>query len=113
MPALLGVAALLALQPAAGATPSATPSDRDLADANAEILSAEVALQGGDCATATRQYAAAIQRVEDARLAGRATAIAFDCGQVDAAARAAARWRALARDDADALRALVRVEIAR
>jgi tetratricopeptide (TPR) repeat protein len=113
MPALLGVAALLALQPAAGATPSATPSDRDLADANAEILSAEVALQGGDCATATRQYAAAIQRVEDVRLAGRATAIAFDCGQVDAAARAAARWRALARDDADALRALVRVEIAR
>ena len=46
MPALLGVAALLALQPAAGATPSATLSDRDLADANAEILSAEVALQG-------------------------------------------------------------------
>jgi tetratricopeptide (TPR) repeat protein len=109
MPALLGIAMLLALQPAAGAT----PSDRDLADANAEILSAEVALQGGDCATATRRYAAAIQRVEDARLAGRATAIALDCGQVDAAARAAARWRALAGDDADALRALVRVEIAR
>jgi tetratricopeptide (TPR) repeat protein len=113
MPALLGVAMLLALQPVAGATPGVTPSDRDLADANAEILSAEVALQGGDCATATRQYAAAIQRVEDARLAGRATAIALDCGQIDAAARAAARWRTLASDDADALRALVRVEIAR
>jgi hypothetical protein len=94
MPALLGVAVLLALQPAAGATPRTTPSDRDLADANAEILSAEVALQGGDCATATRRYAAAIQRVEDARLAGRATAIALDCGQVDAAARAACAARA-------------------
>ncbi len=109
LPALLGVTALLALFPAAGAT----PSDRDLADANADILSAEVALQSGDCASATRQYAAAIQRVEDARLAGRATAIALDCGQVEAAARAAARWRAIAADDPDALRAQVRVEIAR
>jgi tetratricopeptide (TPR) repeat protein len=91
----------------------AEQDDRAMADANAEILSAEVALQAGDCSAATRQYAAAIQRVADVRLAGRATGIALDCGQLDAAARALARWRALAPGDADALRAQVRVEIAR
>jgi Flp pilus assembly protein TadD len=108
--ALPWVASLLLLAPAL----RAAPSDRDLADANAETLSAEVALQQGECATATRQYAAAIQRVEDARLAGRAATIALECGQFDAAARAAARWRAVAAaDDADALRMLVRIEIAR
>jgi tetratricopeptide (TPR) repeat protein len=107
--ALLAAVVLLAPLPAAGAA----ANDRELADANAEILSAEVALQEGDCAAAIRQYGAAIQRVQDARLAGRAAAIALDCGEFDAAARAVTRWRAIAADDTDALRALVRVEIAR
>jgi tetratricopeptide (TPR) repeat protein len=91
----------------------ASADDRAMADANAEILSAEVALQAGDCAGATREYAAAIQRVDDASLAGRATGVALDCGQFNAAARALARWRTLAPQDADALRAQVRLEITR
>jgi tetratricopeptide (TPR) repeat protein len=91
----------------------AATSDSDLADANAEILSAEVALRAGDCTAATRQYATVIQRVADARLAGRATSIALDCGDIDVAARMVTRWRAIARDDPDALRAQVRIGLER
>lgn len=106
----LAVAALLSMPTA---LVHAATSDSDLADANAEILSAEVALRAGDCTAATRQYAAVIQRVADARLAGRATAIALDCGDIDVAARMLTRWRAIARDDPDALRAQVRIGLER
>lgn len=101
---------LLAVFPAA-AGEGAAADERARADANAEILSAEVALQSGDCVAATREYAAAIERVDDAALAGRATGIALDCGQYPAAARALVRWRALAPGDADLLRAQLRLEV--
>jgi len=106
--ALGACAALLAHGAMAGAA-----DDRELADANAEVLGAEVALQGGDCAAAVRGYADALRRVADAQLAGRAASIALDCGLVERAAAAVARWRAIAADDPDALRAQVRVQIAR
>ncbi|MFO1401532.1 MAG: tetratricopeptide repeat protein [Steroidobacteraceae bacterium] len=89
----------------------AAADEQARADANAEILSAEVALQAGDCAAATREYGSAIRRVDDAALAGRAAGIALDCGQFDAAGRALARWRALAPGDADALRAQLRLDV--
>lgn len=97
----------------AGTDERAAADERAMADANAEILSAEVALQAGDCAAATREYGAAIQRVEDAALAGRAAGIGLDCAQYEAAARALARWRALAPGDAEALRVQLRLDVAR
>ncbi|MCC7461821.1 MAG: tetratricopeptide repeat protein [Gammaproteobacteria bacterium] len=91
----------------------AAADERARADANAEILSAEVALQAGDCLAATREYGTAILRVDDAALAGRAAGIALDCARYDAAQRALQRWRGLAPDDADALRTQLRLEVAR
>ena len=40
-------------------------------------------------------YTIAAQRLADAKLAARAGGVALDCGQFQAAERAAARWRAL------------------
>ncbi len=111
LPWLAGL--LMAVPWCARAEDRAAADDRARADANAEILSAEVALQAGECAAATREYDAAIQRVEDAALAGRATGVALECAQYEAAARALARWRSLAPGDADALRAQLRLEVAR
>ena len=76
LPWLAGL--LMAVPWCARAEDRAAADERARADANAEILSAEVALQAGECAAATREYDAAIQRVEDAALAGRATGVALE-----------------------------------
>jgi Tfp pilus assembly protein PilF len=113
-PLLPWLVGLLAAVPwCATAEDRAAADERARADANAEILSAEVALQAGDCAAATREYDAAIQRVDDAALAERATGVALECAQYETATRALARWRSLAPEDADALRAQLRLEVAR
>ena len=65
-------------------------------DADAAIIAAEMALQRGDCAGASRDYVAAANAATDAKLAARATDVAFDCGQFALAADAAAHWRKLA-----------------
>src|SRR5580658_2848720 len=51
------------------------------------------------------------QRMSDAKLAARATDVALDCGQYQAAERAAARWRALVPTEPAALHAAMRAEL--
>jgi tetratricopeptide (TPR) repeat protein len=107
---LLGCAALSCL-PLSGAAagPSAT---RDTEDSNALIMTAEIALQRNDCGRAATNYAVAAQRLADVKLAERAASVALDCGQYQAAERAAARWRQLTtQTNPGALRATMRAEL--
>ena len=71
---------------------------RDAEDSNALIMTAEIALQRDDCGRAAANYTIAAQRLADAKLAERAAEVALDCGQYQAAERAAARWRQLTAD---------------
>ena len=90
---LLGCAALACL-PRRWVPMASSPSARDTEDSNALIMTAEIALQRDDCGRAAANYAVAAQRLADAKLAERAAGVALDCGQYQAAERAAARWRA-------------------
>ena len=74
-------------------------------------MTAEIALQRNDCGRAAANYTIAAQRLADAKLAERAADVALDCGQFQAAERAAARWRALMPDEPAALRAAMRAEL--
>jgi tetratricopeptide (TPR) repeat protein len=84
---------------------------RDTEDSNALILTAEIALQRDDCGRAAANYTLAAQHLTDAKLAQRATGVALDCGQYQAAERAAARWRQLTPTDPAALRAAMRADL--
>jgi tetratricopeptide (TPR) repeat protein len=90
---------------------AASANQRDSEDSNALVLTAEIALQRDDCGRAAANYTIAAQRLADAKLAERATGVALDCGQYQAAERAAARWRQLAPGDPAALRAMMRAEL--
>jgi tetratricopeptide (TPR) repeat protein len=92
-------------------TAQAAHAARDSEDANALIMTAEIALQRDDCGRAAANYTVAAQRQSDPRLAARATGVALDCGQYPAAERAAARWRALMPAEPAALHAVVRAEL--
>jgi tetratricopeptide (TPR) repeat protein len=94
-----------------GAASASSGSQRETEDSNALILTAEIALQRNDCGRAAANYTIAAQRVADAKLAERATGVALDCGQFQAAERAAARWRQLTPSDPAALRAMMRAEL--
>jgi tetratricopeptide (TPR) repeat protein len=75
-------------------------------------MTAEIALQRNDCGRAAANYAVAAQRLSDVRLAERAASVALDCGQYQAAERAAARWRQLTTpSNPGALRATMRAEL--
>jgi tetratricopeptide (TPR) repeat protein len=91
--------------------PAASAILRDTEDSNALILTAEIALQRDDCGRAAANYTLAAQHLSDAKLAQRATGVALDCGQYQAAERAAARWRQLTPTDPAALRAAMRAEL--
>jgi tetratricopeptide (TPR) repeat protein len=80
-------------------------------DSNALIMTAEIALQRNDCGRASANYAIAAQRLSDAKLAARATDVALECGQFQAAERAAARWRTLVPTEPAALRAAMRADL--
>jgi tetratricopeptide (TPR) repeat protein len=84
---------------------------REPEDSNALIMSAEIALQRDDCGRAAASYVRASQHLADARLAARATSVALDCGQFQAAEHAAQRWHELLPADPGALRALMRAEL--
>jgi tetratricopeptide (TPR) repeat protein len=103
-------AALLACAPL-GAARASSANVRDVEDSNALIMTAEIALQRDDCGRAAANYAVAAQRVADPKLAERATGVALDCGQYQAAERAAARWRQLTPSDPAALRAAMRADL--
>src|SRR3984885_12405108 len=105
---MIGAAALCAMP---GPALAATASMRDVEDSNALVMTAEIALQRDDCGRAAANYTVAAQRLADAKLAERATGVALDCGQFQAAERAAARWRQLTPTDPAALRAAMRADL--
>ena len=90
---------------------ASSASLRDAEDSNALIMTAEIALQRDDCGRAAANYTIAAQRLTDAKLAERAAGVALDCGQYQAAERAAARWRQLTPSDPAALRAAMRADL--
>jgi tetratricopeptide (TPR) repeat protein len=94
-----------------GPVQAASISVREVQDSNALVMTAEIALQRDDCGRAAANYAVAAQRLTDAKLAERAAGVALDCGQYQAAERAAARWRQLTPTDPGALRAAMRAEL--
>jgi tetratricopeptide (TPR) repeat protein len=107
---LVGCAALSCLL-LSGANASSSTA-RDTEDSNALIMTAEIALQRNDCGRAATNYAVAAQRLTDVKLAERAATVALDCGQYQAAERAAARWRQLTtQTNPGALRATMRAEL--
>jgi tetratricopeptide (TPR) repeat protein len=106
----LTAAAALACMPM-GAAQASSASLREVEDSNALIMTAEIALQRDDCGRAAANYTIAAQRLTDAKLAERAAAVALDCGQYQAAERAAARWRQLTPSDPAALRATMRADL--
>src|ERR1700680_3007176 len=106
---LLAGAALACTLP--GAAQASSASLRDVEDSNALIMTAEIALQRDDCGRAAANYTIAAQRLTDAKLAERAAGVALDCGQYQAAERAAARWRQLTPTDPAALRAAMRADL--
>jgi tetratricopeptide (TPR) repeat protein len=113
MTAPLPSAALLAaaLCLPASAFSRGAASTHDVEDSNALIMTAEIALQRDDCGRAAANYTTAAQRMSDAKLAARAAGVALDCGQYQAAERAAARWRQLTPSDPGALRATMRAAL--
>ena len=90
---------------------ASSASLHDTEDSNALIMTAEIALQRDDCGRAAANYTIAAQRLTDAKLAERAAGVALDCGQYQAAERAAARWRQLTPSDPAALRAAMRADL--
>lgn len=108
--ALTGVAALSLLL-ASGCAPEpvrAPPPTKDLPrqqtdrrDPSALTVIAEIALQRGDCRSASESYAMAAAR-GDSELAKRASQVALSCEHLPAAWQAATRWRELAPEDTDA-----------
>lgn len=67
---------------------------------------AEIALQRGEYHTAATEYVAAAKLTSDATLAQRATSVAFENGQLTAAAAGARRWLELEPQSVDAHRYL-------
>ncbi len=104
---LLAGALLLAL----AALSQAARGTQDTEDSNALIMTAEIALQRDDCGRASANYTIAAQRLSDVKLAARATDVALDCGQFQAAERSAARWRQLVPNEPAALHASMRAEL--
>ena len=102
--ALFASAAVACLAPVA----QAARGSHDAEDSNALIMTAEIALQRDDCGRASANYTIAAQRLADAKLAARAADVALDCGQYQAAERAAARWRVLVPSEPAALHAQMR-----
>ena len=70
-------------------------------DANALTVVAEIALERGDCRTASETYAAAAA-MGDVAVAKRASAVASGCEHLPAAWDAVKRWRSLAPADQEA-----------
>ena len=91
--------ALLAADAALGAGRKAASGD--LRDAGASTVIAEMALERGDCRTASETYAAAAQRA-DVSVARRSSEVSLACEHLPAAWDSVKRWRALAPADRDA-----------
>ena len=81
-------------------------TDEPSTDANSHLMLAEIALQRGEYHTAATEYVAAAKLASDPTLAQRATSVAFENGQITAAAAAARRWLELEPESVDAHRYL-------
>ena len=110
VPALVAAILFATVAGAAAAARAAAPAVA-VADGNAAIVSAETALQRGDCGAASSLYRQAAQQLAQPELAARASAVALACGQYSAALAAASRWQQLAPDDADAMLATVQADL--
>lgn len=102
--AILAVLGLLSgvLAGCSSTTPRTEPQQPpDGTETGSLTVVAEIALERGDCRSASESYARAAQG-GDAELAKRATQVAFSCEHLPAAWEAVQRWRALAPDDRDA-----------
>jgi len=99
--AALGLAAALSL--AAGCS-SVRPAKEESPKGDPIALGvvAEIALEKGDCKTASETYAQAAEVTKDPALARHATLVALKCEHLPAAWQAASRWRALDPDNAEA-----------
>lgn len=112
--AALGLAAALSL---AAACSSVRPAkdESPKGDPIALGVVAEIALEKGDCKTASETYANAAEATKDPALARHATLVALKCEHLPAAWRAVSRWHTLDPDnsEADARYAAVAVKLYR
>jgi tetratricopeptide (TPR) repeat protein len=90
-----------ASQPASGPSPK---SEQQATDANSHLMVAEIALQRGEYYSAATEYLAAARLASDPTLAQRATAVAFENGQMTIAMDGAKRWLELEPASVDAHR---------
>ena len=92
--AALGLAAALTV--AAGCS-SVRPAKEESPKGDPIALGvvAEIALEKGDCKTASETYAKAAEATSDPALARHATLVALKCEHLPAAWQAASRWRTL------------------
>src|SRR6185437_6594449 len=97
------VAALVILALVAGCS-SMRPAKQESpkGDPVALGLVAEIALQRGDCKTASETYAKAAEASSDPALAKKATLVSRECGHLPAAWQSVGRWHALAPNSAEA-----------
>ncbi len=101
---LLAVSAAgCASQPVNGRSPGSSEAGTD---ANSHIMVAEIALQRGEYHTAADRVRRGRQLTSDATLSQRATSVAFENGQLTAAAAGARRWLELEPQSVDAHRYL-------
>jgi tetratricopeptide (TPR) repeat protein len=82
--------------------PRADKEDAPKGDPVALGVVAEIALERGDCKTASETYAKAVQATADASFARHATLVALKCEHYPAAWESSGRWRALAPTSAEA-----------
>lgn len=99
--AALGLAAALSL--AAGCSSvRPTKEESPKGDPIALGVVAEIALEKGDCKTASETYARAAEATKDPALARHATLVALKCEHLPAAWQAASRWHTLDPNSAEA-----------
>lgn len=100
-PAVLAASFILAV--AAGCS-SVRPTKEESPKVDPVALGvvAEIALQRGDCKTASETYAKAAAASSDPALAKHATQVSRDCAHLPAAWESASRWRVLAPNSAEA-----------
>jgi tetratricopeptide (TPR) repeat protein len=99
--AALGLAAALSL---AGGCSSVHPAKEESPKADPIALGvvAEIALEKGDCKTASETYARAAEATRDPALARHATLVALKCEHLPAAWQAVGRWHTLEPNNAEA-----------
>ena len=107
------VAPLVLMAGCSNAPPAAKQSQAPKGDPAALTVVGEIALERGDCKSASESYAKAAEVGGTVVLARRATEVAFNCEHLPAAWESVVRWRALAPNsrEADAMYAVVALKL--